>query len=248
MKDLAIARQCLKFSTLVYTECDLDEARTSSQVKFGGHLAEPNSVIISFRGTKEPRDYLTDTRFAFKSAWRSYQAGVRVHRGFLGAYLSVQDRIRHRVQAAARIYVTGHSLGGAKAMICALRLQEMGFPVAGVHVFGCPRVGNGAFRALYNASLHDITYRWEAAGDPVPWMPPLLCAYRHAGRAAYLKNDGRVIIDPPLWDHVPAFVDTICRPAQGDLLDLPSNIFGLFDPHALTNYERLFANLQEALA
>jgi hypothetical protein len=244
MKDaIKIAAQCLKFSSLVYTEADLDEPRTSTQVKFGGPLDDPDAIIISFRGSKEPRDYLNDSKFWFKARfpWRLITK-ARVHRGFLDGYLSVQDRVATRVLTAKRIYVTGHSLGGAKAMVCALNLHQAGFPIAGVHVFGCPRVGNDDWAELYDANLRDVTFRWEAQGDPVPWLPPLLNNYRHAGRAAYLKRDGRIIIEPALWEHVPAFVQQIGRAPKS----LLGRFLKIFDPHFVTNYEGAFGQLKEA--
>jgi hypothetical protein len=202
---------------------------------------------VGFRGSKEARDYLNDSKYWFKSLWRGSEV-IRVHRGFHGAVVgtdkneqSAMDQIAARVHGVSRIYFTGHSLGGAKAMITALKLREAGFLVAGVHVFGCPRAGNGYWRNAYNAFLGSITYRWEAQGDPVPWLPPLLHNFRHAGRAAYLKNDGRVIVEPALWDHVPAFAQQLGKaPAS-----FVNRFINLFDPHFIANYERLFKQLKE---
>ena len=40
--------------------------------------------------------------------------------------------------------MTGHSLGGALAVLCALDLQDI-YGNINLYTFGCPRVGNAAF-------------------------------------------------------------------------------------------------------
>lgn len=88
--------------------------------------------------------------------------GVEVHRGFLGAYSSVHDEIVGKLRALhpveegsarifeTRIVVTGHSLGGALAMLCAKALAELCLNVEAVITFGQPRVGNKAFSQRYD--------------------------------------------------------------------------------------------------
>jgi len=238
--DLAIARQCLRFADLAYSAPNFSDAASSTQGAFGGWVDQPKRLIIAFAGTADLKDVLRDAKFTFKARFPWHlKTGARVHRGFLDGYLAEQKNIWLRAQDATEIYLTGHSLGGAEAMCCALDLHRGGFPVAGVHVFGCPRVGNGEWRDLYNANLHDITFRWEAQGDPVPFSPPLAFNYRHAGRGAYLKNDGRVIVEPSLWEHMPAFVETLGR-AESSFI---SGLIHIFDPHKLANYKELFAKL-----
>lgn len=190
---------------------------------------------IFFPGTQSLRDARTDAQI-IKTDWR----GGRVHRGFLAAWQGVALEVEARLAPGAPVRLAGHSLGGALAQLAALQLCER-VSVAAVHTFGAPRVGNAAWRDLYNANLHDVTYRWEAEGDPVPWMPPWLFGYRHAGRAAYLKNDGRVIVAPKLWAHVPAFAATL----GGQETRLINGLVRVFDPHQLSNYQSLLSQLTE---
>lgn len=238
--DLQLARQCFHFADLAYEEAHDNEPSTSTEIVYGGLLDDPKSRVIGLRGTKEPYDYLKDSKFTFKAKWPS-RSTARLHRGVYAAVVSVMPRIIKRVAGYERIYIVGHSLGGMKAQAVALGLHEMGIPIAGVQVFGCPRVGNADFRDYYNANLHDITCRWEAQGDPIPYMPPLVCNYRHAGRAAYMKNDGRVIVVPSLFDHVPAYAQTLVSVPRHTAKEL----FGLFDPHHRTNYKKLLSNVKE---
>jgi pimeloyl-ACP methyl ester carboxylesterase len=238
--NLQLGRACFKFADLAYEEAHVEDRETSTQIVFGGIASDPEAIFVGVRGTKEPRDFLNDAKFTFKAKWPGSEL-VRIHRGVAAAVDSVFARVSLRLSEAKRIFLCGHSLGGMKAQPLALRLRLEGFPIAGVHVFGTPRVGNGYFRKIYNAFLGDITFRWEAQGDPFPYTPPWLFNYRHAGRAAYLKNDGRVIFEPTLFDHVPAFIQTYQR--RIEVID--QYFYNIFDPHNRTNYARL---LKEARA
>ena len=239
--DLQLALDCLRFSQLAYTSATISDAATSTELIIGGRLSDPETLVIAFRGSKEPRDYIYDARFIIKNAWPG-QPAAKVHRGFDEGFWSVAGETKTKVRGARRIVCTGHSLGGDRAMECALHLKNCGFPVTDVITFGAARVGNAAFRDYYNSVLGNQTLRFEAQGDPVPWMPLLLNGYRHPGRAVYLKNDGSAEIDPPLVDHLPAFVHTLLPQSQ----NLPAHFIGVFKPHFIENYERLFAQLKEA--
>ena len=107
---------------------------------------------------------------------------VKMHSGFAKAYLSVRDRIHDHIKnsSATRYRVTGHSLGGAIATLCAVDLQYNFSPQIAVeaYTFGSPRVGNGAFADSYNRRVPDtwrVVNGWDAVvGLPVPWQ-----GYRH---------------------------------------------------------------------
>lgn len=239
-EQLQLARQCFHFANLAYEEAHVDEPSTSTQLVFGGLPNDPDVIFVGVRGTKEPRDFLTDARFGFKAKFIGSEL-MRIHRGVNAAVESVFERVLARVRDFKTICVAGHSLGGMIAQPLALKLKLEGMDIGAVQTFGSPRVGNDFFRNAYNALLGNITTRWEAQGDPFPYSPPLICNYRHVERAAYLKNDGRVIFEPTLVDHLPAFVQQAVR--------LPANIttsalFGIFDPHHRTNYKRLFDQLE----
>ena len=116
---------------------------------------------------------------------------VKMHRGFTQAYLSVRDRIHAYVQSsgATRYRVTGHSLGGAIATLCAVDLQYNFTPQIAVeaYTFGTPRVGNGAFAESYNRRVPNtwrVVNGWDAiAGVPAPWQ-----GYRHVDTSIKLAR------------------------------------------------------------
>jgi hypothetical protein len=104
------------------------------------------------------------------------------------------------VVGATPVIVTGHSKGAAEAVICARLLAAAGKPVASVHTFGKPRVGNAEWRAGYNAVLGSVTTRWEHEEDIVTRLAAWCTGYRHEGLTdAFLSSFGGVEINPPLW-------------------------------------------------
>ncbi len=66
----------------------------------------------------------------------------------------------------AKLCVTGHSLGGAVAVLFAARLMAMGVPTEQLDVvtFGAPAVGNRAFADAYSDMQHS---RIAMTGDPI---------------------------------------------------------------------------------
>ena len=116
---------------------------------------------------------------------------VKMHKGFIKAYLSVRNEIHAHVQRSetAQYRITGHSLGGAIAALCAVDLQyNFGQKIAvEVYTFGAPRVGNDAFSDSYNQRVPDtwrVVHGWDAVvGLPVPWQ-----GYRHVEKLVKLAR------------------------------------------------------------
>lgn len=124
-----------------------------------GFVAEGDDfVIVVFRGTQvflpgedlsvlggAFADALTDARFILTPV--SAPAQGRVHSGFLEALDEVFDRLGDLGSDGRAVWLTGHSLGGALAILAAARLPR----VQGVYVFGAPLVGDAEFRAALAA-------------------------------------------------------------------------------------------------
>lgn len=87
----------------------------------------------------------------------------RVHRGFLATWQAngigerVVEHVRALLDAApdrrrVRVLACGHSLGGAIASLAAIDLARrcaLDPAQLSCYTFGCPRMGNHAFAALY---------------------------------------------------------------------------------------------------
>src|SRR5438132_8264072 len=115
-----------------------------------GFIAQNDEIIVvAFRGT-QPKvvvDWLSDFK-ARPITW-DHPAG-KVHQGFYMALRAVwgggvlPDRLLNR--GARTVWITGHSLGGAVAALCAAQAFFVSHvPIQGVYTFGQPRVGDSAF-------------------------------------------------------------------------------------------------------
>ena len=93
-----------------------------------------------------------------------------------------------RAHPAAQVFLTGHSLGGAAAVLAAARLSDLGVSPEQLVVttFGAPAVGNAAFARRYEGrfTLHRVVMSgdpmkdvlaaplgFQQFGERVPWSP-----------------------------------------------------------------------------
>ena len=122
-------------------------------------------AVLAFRGTeKHFADIKTDLDARFY-----HQGNTGVHTGFLNAFEAVKPQIIRAVESIPdtyKVYITGHSLGGALAIIAARGLNSD--KLAACYTFGGPRVGNSEF----GESIKPPIYRVVNAADMVPRLPP----------------------------------------------------------------------------
>jgi len=141
--------------------------------------------VISFAGT-DPlslANWLTDLN-AFRSA-------DHLHQGFSDAAAVVRDDLfaaLEKVPSELPIYFTGHSLGGALAVITASSLQAA-YPTRRLEAFtfGQPRTGANSFVVQYNQTLGPSTYRFVHGDDIVPTVPRPQEGYAHVGRLIWCR-------------------------------------------------------------
>jgi triacylglycerol lipase len=119
-----------------------------------------------------------------------------VAEGFAEAASIVLDRLKeilaNSANAEQRLFLSGHSLGGALAVVAASRLTSNApTAVDAVYTFGMPRPGSGDFARDYNTSLGTRTYRLVHGGDLVPTVAPSEMGFRHVGRYLHCARLGR---------------------------------------------------------
>ncbi len=142
-----------------------------------------NIVIIAFRGTDSNINRFYNLCFAKKVIpYDNYDTDIRVHSGFLATYKSVRSRILPLIpEEAEKVVVTGHSLGAALSVLCAVDVQY-NFKSKDVeaYLFGCPRVGNKAFAKSYDKRVFK-TMRVSNGNDVVTKIPPKILGFHHVG-------------------------------------------------------------------
>ncbi|OYV04747.1 MAG: hypothetical protein CFE26_15235 [Verrucomicrobiales bacterium VVV1] len=142
-----------------------------------------NAVIVSFRGTENLGDWMSNLNLI--GTTRPYG---RVHRGFLGAFKIVEQKLLDELRnhPGKNVLLTGHSLGGALALIAAAEWRDSIKP-SWIYTFGQPAVGKKDFKDSLSAHYDDRYYRFVNDRDIVPMIPPL---YRHAGELIHFAEDG----------------------------------------------------------
>jgi triacylglycerol lipase len=96
------------------------------------------------------------------------------------------------VPSGGKVFVTGHSLGGALAAHIANHISaELPAEVGAVYTFGMPRPGNQAFADRYNEKLSSRTYRLVHGLDIVPTVAPTELGFSHLGRLLQCERLGR---------------------------------------------------------
>jgi len=122
-------------------------------------------LILAFRGTQttEFQDIKTDADVGLQPAPR----GGRVHPGFLKAFISVEAEIQAALDQFGELplYVTGHSLGGALAIVATRYLRYAQW--AATYTFGGPRVADDAFFEDFRTPV----YRVVNGADVVARLP-----------------------------------------------------------------------------
>ena len=194
-------------------------------------------AVLAFRGTEKS---LADFKADLKAGTTEVD-GSRVHAGFYEAFSVVRGEIQLPVDALIAdgysVFVTGHSLGGALALMAAKYIVPDS-PGA-CYTFGSPRVASSNF----GDDIKTPIYRIVNAADVVPRVPPAyiphllvavlevvhipvvsdwlvkglerLIGYRHLGDMRYLTackadySDLRLISNPPIVDRAVRFVKRV---------------------------------------
>ena len=147
--------------------------------------------VLAFRGTHSLENFFTDAQIE-RVPWGP--RGMMVHRGFLEAYLSIDGQVAEALRKAdvKPLYITGHSLGAALAMICAAALVYYYPPhhaesIAGIYGFGTPRWTNARGAHWFNHQWGERVWRVVDCLDPIAHMPWLMGRYRHTRHEAWIN-------------------------------------------------------------
>lgn len=127
-------------------------------------------AVLSFRGTQTEGLTLETFFDVFTDLYASMQTdenNVKTHKGFQRGFQRVEAGILQDIQVLANygLYITGHSLGGALALIAtsAINSENLG----ACYTFGSPKVGNEEFDDKIKAPI----YRVINSYDIVPFLP-----------------------------------------------------------------------------
>tara|TARA_R110002167_G_scaffold247308_10_gene452920 strand:- start:1273 stop:2193 length:921 start_codon:yes stop_codon:yes gene_type:complete len=198
-------------------------------------------IIVCFRGTDSFENWLSDFNIALEPFKNDQQQ--LVHKGFYNSILAMNDKLNAIILKVRKngqyIYLTGHSLGGAQAILSGFVCSQLA-NFTSVTTFGEPKIGNWALTAHLNHSLNSSPpsnksriYRNINGMDPVPYLPIFygLTFYLHEGLyyffAANVGDEYRI-------------EKTENTLVQSAVTDLPQNQYEILDwsyiHHAITDY------------
>lgn len=127
--------------------------------------AGDDSIVI-LRGTeKHEYDILQDLRFL-----KSTSDQGSMHGGFVSGYAPMHSQIKDLLARfdTKRVWITGHSLGGGLAIVCAHQLLVDGkYPIAGIMTFGQPMVVRDDMRNYLEPKLDGKYVFFVNDMDPV---------------------------------------------------------------------------------
>jgi triacylglycerol lipase len=113
--------------------------------------------------------------------------------------VNVIRRLRNKTNPQS-LWCTGHSLGGALAVLAAAHLLAEGHRVNGLYTFGQPRVGDETFATECVNRLAKQYFRFVNNNDTVTRVAPRVLGYAHTGEVRYIDTDGQIQADISFWD------------------------------------------------
>lgn len=132
--------------------------------RLGATDSSQGMLILAFRGTQlNASDIFTDIKADLVAA----PGGGRAHRGFLEAFQAVEGPIRAALErhAGEPVYLTGHSLGGALAILATRYLERDS--LGACYTFGGPRAADDDFFREVKTPVYRVVH----AADGVARVP-----------------------------------------------------------------------------
>lgn len=92
------------------------------------------NIVCAFRGSRSVRNWLINAQFVLGPT--DLCSGCTAHSGFWDAWVESRDKVMPAIKDAVaanpgyKVVITGHSLGGAMAVMAAAQLRKEGTPAA----------------------------------------------------------------------------------------------------------------------
>jgi predicted lipase len=200
----------------------------------------PTAIVLAFAGTDPAvwENLATDFNLRPRGAGDTH---VGFQQAADGAQAEIDQAVHLSRQTGKPLFITGHSLGAALAVLAAQRADAAGTPPKAVYVFGMPRTGGEQFRTAYDGRLGQTTYRLVHGVDIVARVPMSGIGFRHVGRVLQCKSGEQfnsAAAFAALGADQPAFAQGLVDIFVGGFANLVSG--ALFQPKGLGTFGPLF--------
>ncbi len=222
------------------------------------------SIVAAFRGSEAPdsidgfKDWLLTNANNFLilpegrigTDFAAAGVGARFHRGFMSALADIWGPMFAALDGAMSkserpLWITGHSLGGAVALLSAWRLQQQFVSVHEIYTFGAPMIGNELAAQAFEKQFPGKIFRFVDDLDVVPLLPTVSLianTYTHCQAEQIL---GGVATDPDGTPDTPAgaLLKTLGNRAVDGIMNLSlmDEVWGCLKDriahHMMTNYQ-----------
>jgi len=161
--------------------------------------------IIVWRGTdmmenNKMGEWIGTDFQAWKTGKSIYFKEGRIHKGFNKSLELIHPELEEYLESINAkqnpVFVTGHSLGGAMAILTAFRLNQLGYQLPKIFVYGTPNsIVNKKFIENTPAAIVDKIERFEFYLDPFPmlWTP----GYTSFGHRNWVMPDWTIMVNIP---------------------------------------------------
>ncbi|WBO68186.1 lipase family protein [Streptomyces camelliae] len=190
-------------------------------------MAGDRMIVTAFRGTEptQIKDWLTD---ATTPPVTGPGGNGHVHHGFAEAlrsvYPDIADTLADLRTDGQTLYFTGHSLGGALAMLAGARmyLEKPHLAADGIYTFGQPRTCDPVLAEAFHQGLGRCTYRFVNNNDIVPQLPPEP-VFTHVRALRYIDSKGKLHESMPMFsaltDRAAGLTADVFAPASDGIRD-----------------------------
>lgn len=128
-------------------------------------------AFIVFRGTQTRQDWKDNLDIR-----KLHTFCGDIHNGFASCIETLSLSVIHAVEVSFdkpyKLCLTGHSKGGALAVLATALLVRNGYDPAAIYTFGQPKVGGKGFVKWWEANVSAKYYRVVNGIDIVPHLPP----------------------------------------------------------------------------
>lgn len=223
-------------------------------------------VVLAFRGTESPvsfeglKDWLLSDAVnllilpngRLGTDFAAAGVGARFHQGFIDALHDVWDPLLVAVQEELKradrpLWITGHSLGGALAVLSSWLFHRKFINVHQVYTFGGPMIGNVEASKAFDRELAGKIFRYVNGPDPVPKLPTVSLIANDYGHVLAEVTSG---VGPGATSSSALFGQFVSRSVngviQGTLIDdVWKAISQTVNAHLMPSYHKLIETLSK---